>query len=285
MENINQIIIVGPTASGKTGLAVDLAKKIDGQIISADSRAIYKELDIGTAKPSTSERQGIVHYGFDLIYPSERFSSIKFKEYAADKVNIIKSRGKMPIIVGGSGLYIDSYVFNFQPPAVDTSGYTKLNNMSIQELQELITLKKLKMPQNPKNKLHLINTLLRGGKAPQRNSNPPEGSLIIGLMPNRKYLRDNISLRAEQMIDNGVIEEARAAFEKYGYYAPGLKGGIYAQLVKHFKEGLDIATVMENFIISDMQLAKRQTTWFKRNQFIKWFSTVNEAKKYLGLLN
>lgn len=108
------IVIVGPTASGKTGAAIDLAKKIGGEIISADSRTIYKGMDIGTAKPSKKERNKVVHYGFDLVDPDERFTVYDWKKYAEEKISEIRSHGKYPIVVGGTGLYVDALIFNYQ---------------------------------------------------------------------------------------------------------------------------------------------------------------------------
>jgi tRNA dimethylallyltransferase len=285
MDNGSQIVIVGPTASGKTGLSIDLAAKFKGQIISADSRAIYKDLDIGTAKPSLEERKGIVHYGLDLVYPDQRFSSMKFKKYTKEKVKKIQNEGKMPIIVGGSGLYIDSYLFDYHPPAVDKRKINKYENLTTEELQNIIRSKKYIMPKNDKNKLHLINAILRQGKIPQKNDQPISGSLIIGLSPSKESLRSAIKSRADCMFETGVIEEAELAFKKYGYSAPGLKGGIYAELVSYFQGKTDLNTVKENFIKSDLNLAKRQMTWFKRNKYIKWFESANEAKNFMGLLN
>jgi len=108
------IVIVGPTASGKTGVGIELAKRIDGEIISADSRAIYKGMDIGTAKPNLEEMEGIKHWGIDLVDPDERFTVADFKDYAEKAIADIKSRGKVPIIVGGTGLYVDAVVFDYQ---------------------------------------------------------------------------------------------------------------------------------------------------------------------------
>ena len=108
------IVIVGPTASGKTGAAIDLAKRISGEIISADSRTIYKGMDIGTAKPTRDEYKKIVHYGFDLVEPDERFTVYDWKKYAEEKIDEIRSRGDYPIVVGGTGLYVDALIFDYQ---------------------------------------------------------------------------------------------------------------------------------------------------------------------------
>ena len=111
--NQKTLIILGPTGSGKTGVSIELAKKLNGEIISADSRAIYKGMDIGTAKPSKEEQDGIPHYGLDLVEPGERFTVADWKAYAEEKIKDIKSRGKLPIIVGGTGLYIDALIYDY----------------------------------------------------------------------------------------------------------------------------------------------------------------------------
>ena len=113
-EQLPLVVIVGPTASGKTGLAIELAEKYNGEIICADSRTIYRGMDIGTAKPTLKERQGVVHWGLDLVEPGEAFSAADFKAYADDKIANIRSREKVPFLVGGTGLYIDAVIFNYQ---------------------------------------------------------------------------------------------------------------------------------------------------------------------------
>ena len=147
------IVIVGPTASGKTGLSIKLAKKFNGEIISADSRAIYRGLDIGTAKPSIEERQGVVHWGIDLVNPGEYYTAADFKRYADAKIDDIRSREYLPILVGGSGLYIDAVLFNFEfgkLPIVEKR--TTLQKMDILELQSYCVKNNIKLPDNIQNK-------------------------------------------------------------------------------------------------------------------------------------
>ena len=137
--NNTLIIITGPTASGKTGLAIKLAKLFGGEIISADSRAIYKDIDIASAKPTIEERDGVPHWGFNLVEPGERFTAADFKEYAYSKIEDILSRGKIPFLVGGTGLYIDAVLYDYEfSGGVDEEFREKLSQKSIEELQQYI---------------------------------------------------------------------------------------------------------------------------------------------------
>ena len=154
------VVITGPTASGKTGLAIKLAKLFGGEIISADSRAIFKGIDIASAKPDLIERDGVPHWGFDLVAPGERFTAADFKEYTYAKINEILARGKLPFLVGGTGLYIDAVLgdYDFAGEA-DEELRTKLNSKTIEELQQIIFEQKIPMPENHKNKRYLVRAI------------------------------------------------------------------------------------------------------------------------------
>lgn len=275
------IVVVGPTASGKTALSLDLARRYNGVIICADSRTIYKELDIGTAKPTADEQRAVQHYGIDFIYPNERYSAMQFKEYCSSAVQRITEAHKTPILVGGSGLYVDAYLYNYQPPEVDMAKAGYYENASITELHAIISERHLTMPHNNKNKLHLIHTILRDGKLPTKSVGAVEKGVIIGINPPRDILKQRITRRVQLMIADGVVQEAKAAFEKYGYDAPGLQGGIYKQLALYHKGLIDLETMTSRTITSDFQLAKRQMTWFKRNKTIRWFTDSRQARNWL----
>lgn len=282
MEAVKRIIIVGPTASGKTALSIQIAQLYDGEIICADSRTVYKELDIGTAKPSVAERQVVPHYGIDLVYPNQRFSAIKFKAYCTNQVAMTHAKQKIPIIVGGSGLYIDAYVFNYQPPPVDSNTIAQYQKLSVDELQAEIIKKQLALPKNYKNKLHLVNALARNGMPPSKGASNLENTIFIGIAPQKEVLKDRSTHRLQQMVANGVVEEAFDAYKKYGYSAPGLQGGIYKELANFAKGVVDIDTALLNTIKSDYRLAKRQMTWFKRNPYISWFTTIDDALRWIN---
>lgn len=280
---MNKVIyIVGPTASGKTGLAIKVAKKYSGEIICADSRTIYKGLDIGTAKPTPEEQDGVVHHGLDLVLPSEKFSAAQFMNLAKELIVGIQERGKLPIIVGGTGLYINGLYFNFTfGPKADEVLRKKLEKLSLAELQEMINEKRLPMPENFKNKRYLIRAVERGDHESKTNE-PDKSSLIIGINPGKETLSKRITDRAEIIFNSDVLSEAKRLFEEYGYDCPGASGNIYRVLKSHFIDGLSIEECKNKFITLDKKLAKRQITWFKRNKNIKWFNSALEAEKYLG---
>ena len=182
------IFILGPTASGKTSVAIDLAKRIGGEIISADSRAFYTGMDIATAKPSIKERQGIKHWGIDLINPGKKYSIAEFKVYCKEKIADIKSRGLIPIVVGGSGLYADSVIFDYdlksRKPKEDDAD-TKLQKLSVFELQELIKEKGIGFPENYKNKRYLIRWLENDGKMGEDRDEINSDYLVFGVYTKR----------------------------------------------------------------------------------------------------
>lgn len=265
------IVIVGPTASGKTGLSIKLAKKFNGEIISADSRAIYRGLDIGTAKPSIEERQGISHWGIDLVNPGEYYTAADFKRYAYTKINGIRSRGCLPILVGGSGLYIDAVLFNFEfgkLPIVEKR--TTLQKMDILKLQSYCVKNNIKLPDNIQNKRYLIRTIERDGIRGERSKCPPNNTIVVGITTLKKTLHERITKRAECMIKNNVVNEATAAADKFGWSNEAMTGNIYSIIKKHKKCVLNEKEMLQEFIKSDMRLVKKQMTWFRKNPFIVW---------------
>lgn len=280
--NPNRLIaIVGPTASGKTALAIAVAKLFNGVIICADSRTIYKNLNIGTAKPTQEEQSGITHYGLDLVEPNERFTAADFKIYVTEKVEYIRRQGKLPIIVGGSGLYIDGYLYDFEYGELsDINKRQELQGKSIDELHSIINNANIEMPQNKQNKRYLIRAIEQGG-INRKHSELLENTIILGLSPGKDELISRIDLRAHQMLKDGVVEEAAQLYKKYGFNSPGASGNIYRALKPHFEEGASINDCMEQFKKLDWRLAKRQLTWFRRNKDIKWFSSAELAAEYL----
>lgn len=278
--NYKLLVIVGPTASGKSELALKIAKKYGGEIIAADSRTIYKGMDIGTAKPTKEERAEVVHWGLDLIEPGQVYSAKTFKDYALNRIEDIQKRGKLPILVGGTGLYIDSVLFNFSfRPVGDSKERQKLEKLSIEQLQSLVTKRGLKMPENYKNKRYLVRTLEGGGAPAKKAVQPPKNVLIIGLQVQTDKLRRRISSRAERMFDKGVVEETKELITKYGEEALKDKGGIiYKVCLDILKGKVSQSEGIEHFKARDWQYARRQRTWFKRNPFILWHSGVESAE-------
>ena len=229
------IIILGPTGSGKTRISIEVAKAINGEIISADSRAIYKGMDIGTAKPTRKEQQEIPHWGIDLVEPGERFTVADWKEYTNQKIKEIESRGHIPIIVGGTGLYIDALIYDYQfkgPTGAKIGDYTK---------KTCSDRKKIKG-----------NYLLIGVKWPTGE------------------LRSRLRHRVDQMFTPELYTETKELAAKYGWDNQAMKSNIYEYAHKYLQGKLSLEQAKEQCFYEDWHLAKRQLTWFKRNDKITW---------------
>ncbi len=276
------VVIYGPTASGKTGLAIDVARQCSGEIISADSRAIYRGMDIGAAKPTIAERQGVPHWGFDLAEPGERFTVADFQAYALAKIDEIRARGKVPFIVGGTGLYIDSVVFDYHLP--DDKNTTKIRqefeNKDITAISKYCLENNIKLPENAKNKRYLINAIIRSGTEQSRQTMPRSDAILIGISTDRTILRSRIEQRGRVIFEAGGLNEAKRLADIYGWDSEAMTGNIY-RLARQFYVGdMTYDAVIEKFITLDWRLAKRQLTWLKRNDFIQWLSR-DEAEEYL----
>ena len=229
------IIILGPTGSGKTSISIELAKALGGEIISADSRAIYKGMDIGTAKPTKEEMQGIPHYGLDLVGPGERFTVADWKQYAKEKIQEIKSRGKVPIIVGGTGLYIDALIYDYQfkGPTGHKIGDTEQKTCS--DRKEI-----------------------KGDY------------LLIGIDWPTEELRQRLNKRITQMFGPNLYEETKKLVQQYGWGSGAMKSNIYTYAWRYLQGELSLDDARTQCFYEDWHLAKRQLTWFKRNQSIIW---------------
>jgi tRNA dimethylallyltransferase len=279
------LAVVGPTASGKTALAIEIAKKYGGEIICADSRSVYKGLSVGTAKPSLLEREGIPHYGLDLVNPDEGYSAADFQTYATEKIAEIRERGNLPILVGGSGLYVDGVLYGYEfGDAADPVLRAELEVLSVEELQHQIEEAGYEMPENSQNKRYLIRAIEQGGVNRSRES-LSRGTVVIGVNPGVEALEERIRARANLMIENGVLEEARLIDEDYGWSCPGASSNIYRALRPYVEYSTDdIDKCLEDYVTLDKQLAKRQMSWFKRNKDINWFSDGRSAEKFIGSL-
>ena len=275
-NKLKLLAIVGPTASGKTGLSIDIAKKYGGEIIAADSRTVYKGLDIGTAKPTKAEQSGIPHWGFDLVGPGETFTVADYKEFAQNKITEIQHRGNLPILVGGTGLYIDAllYDYSFAPP--DLEKRKQLETLGVLELQRMISEAGLALPENDQNRRYLIRVLEKGPVTTTRQR-LGDDTAVIGLNPDKAVLRQRIIERANTMLEQGVMDEVQWAFSAYSPDSEALTGGIYRIFRDVIWGDLPKEKAIELFTLSDWHLAKRQLTWLKRNQDIHWFSDTETA--------
>ena len=277
------VATVGPTASGKSDLAMKIAQKFNGEIIAADSRTLYKGMNIGTAKPTKADQTKIKHWGLDLIEPGQRFTAYQFKKYAQQAIENIQKRGKLPILVGGTGLYIDGVLFDFGfLPGYDPAKRQKLESLSVEELQEIIKEKGYPMPENNQNKRHLIRAIETKGYKGSRQTKLHETVLLVGLLPRDEVLKQRISKRAEKIFAKKVLVETRDLVDKYGEEAINRTGGIVYKICLDLLNGKgNYPKAIEKFKKEDWQYTRRQKTWFKRNKSIQWFKTLEQAYKYI----
>lgn len=283
MERLGDLLIVilGPTASGKTAAALKIAESFGGEIICADSRTIYKYMDIGTAKPTTNEQKIIKHHGLDLIEPNQIFSAAQFKMLAEKAIKDIRSKGKLPIIAGGTGLYIDSLIFNYQFGAkADSVNREYLESKSITELQNIINDKCLSMPENNKNPRHLIRTIELDGEKPSRDVLRPD-TLLVGINPGLPQIKERIINRTNIMISQGLIDETKKLIQNYGKDAPGLLAPAYKPMIEYLSGTIKLEEAIAKMIKNDYLLARRQLTWFKRNKSIQWQNNGDSAVAFM----
>lgn len=285
------IAIVGPTASGKSDLAMELAVKFNGEIICADSRTVYKGMDIATAKPSKEDQAKIPHHLLDVAEPGEQFSVADFKVLAEQAIKDIQRRGKLPIVVGGSGLYISVLLYNFQllPPA-SAAFRAQLDKLTTPQLLERLAESDPEVAQviDTKNRRRIIRAIETAGLPKVRLTTLRPNTLLIGLRLNKDLLRKRIEQRAENMIQQGLLEEVKTLGEKYGWNSEAMTGIAYRAfkhlVLKSEMSGIDEAK--REFIRGDLALAKKQMTWFKRDPNIQWVESPNQAielaKEFLG---
>jgi len=273
------VVIVGATASGKTALAIELAKRFNGEIICADSRTVYKGMDIGTAKPTTEERQGIPHYGLDEVEPGESFTAYDFQQLAYRRIAESVTRGKLPIIVGGTGLYIDGVLYGFTFRALPSAAKrAELQGLSVEILQQMVVAAGYDLPASASNKRHLTR-LLESGPAPKQDRILRPRTLVVGLRLPDDELKERITLRVAHMFDGGLVNEVQKLLEHYGS-VEALRAPCYKAVAAHLSGKISLQEAKTQCIRADLDLAKRQRTWFKRNADIHWLSdrdTLTEA--------
>ena len=284
----NVIVIFGLTASGKTRLSIELAKRIGGEIISADSMQIYKFMDIGTAKPTKDEMDGIKHYMIDEVYPDEEFSVAKFKKLALKYIEEIISKGKIPIIVGGTGLYINSLIYNIDFSEVETDwNLRKKLKKEADEKGNAYLHDKLKaIDPEAAEKIHEndVKRIIRAievyeltGKTIsylQKISRlkPPEYNYIkFGLIMDRSKLYDRINKRVDIMMENGLVNEVEKLVELgYDKNAIAMQGLGYKEILAYIRGECSMDEAVEILKRETRRYAKRQITWFKRIEDVNW---------------
>ncbi len=284
--NNKLIVIIGPTASGKSKMAVKLAKKFSGEIISADSRTIYKEMNIGTAKET--QKSKVPHYLIDIINPNQQFTVALFKRRALKIIKGIQERGKIPFLVGGTGLYISSIVDNLKIPKVkpDYRLRKKMEKLSKEILwQKLLKLDKnaalIVDKNNPRRIIRAIEIcqITKKSLAEQRAKGKPLFEILqIGIKLPFKTLYQRINKRVEQMFKKGLVKEVKTLYKKYGENIPGLNCIGYKEIIPALKKEIGFEEAKELIKRNTRRFAKRQWQWFKRDQRIKWIKNFKEAE-------
>ena len=280
MQNKKQklIVIVGPTSSGKSDLAVEIAKQFNGEVISADSRQVYKGLDIGTGKITKAEMKGVRHHLLDVVDPKSVFTVVDFQKMAKEAISDIVSRGKLPIIAGGTGFYIQAVVDDVDFPEIRVD--KKLREELNKESSETLFKKLLEIDPDraesidPKNKVRLIRAIeivQSLGKVPKVKAKSPYDVLTIGIKTTDKELKDRIRKRLRARVEAGMIEEAEKLHETGLTYARMDKLGLEYRFLALFLIGeISKEEMLKQIETKNWQYAKRQKTWFKRDKRIKW---------------
>lgn len=290
------IVIVGPTAVGKTYVSVELAKKLGTEIISADSMQIYKGMDVGTAKIKDEEKQGIVHHMIDLISPDENYSVSNFKTEAEKNIDYIISSGKIPVIVGGSGLYVNSLIYDLD--FSNAKSNDKLRDYYTyyhQEHGEDALYEKLKkIDPESAEKIHKNNVKrviralevydLTGKKFSQMNTDIRKKSskydfILIGLSMDRKTLYERINQRVDKMIDDGLVEEVKSLLDKgFEKKLISMQAIGYKEIIEFLEGNITFEEAVNILKRNTRHFAKRQFTWFLKDENVKWFNIENVNK-------
>jgi len=278
MKDAKVIAIVGPTASGKTSLAIEIAKKYNGEVISVDSRQVYKTLDIGTEKVTEEEMSGIPHHMIDIVEPEETFSVQEFQEMAKEKIEDILSRNKLPILAGGSGQYMDAVLYDGTFPIVPP------NEKLREELKNVPTTALFKILESqdparaetidPKNKRRLIRALEiieALGEVPKKEKGELlYDTLYLGIDISREDIREKITKRLSETMKKGLIKETRELRERVGDKRLDAFGLEYRVIKEYLDETIAEEDLIPKLISELMGYAKRQMTWFKKNEDIVW---------------
>lgn len=297
-------VIGGPTASGKSKLAVELAKKVNGEIISADSMQIYKEMNIGTAKVNKEEMQGVQHYLVDFVSPDERYSVSNFKKDAEKAIEEILEKGKTPIVVGGTGLYIDSLIYGieFQNEEVDLEYREKLNKVADEKGLESLykkaqeidpeAMKKISI-NDRKRIIRVLEIYHKTGKTKteqelqSRKNEVKYEYKVFAITMDREKLYERIEKRVDFMIEQGLIEEVKQILEKYHTFPTAMQGLGYKEVVEYLEDSCTKEEMIEKIKKETRHYAKRQLTWFRKNKETIWLdgekSTDENVSIILGL--
>ena len=296
------VVIVGPTASGKTALSIELAKKINGEIISSDSMQIYKDMDIGTAKVTKEEMQGIKHYLVDFVSPDCRYTVSDFKKDSENAIKEILQKGKTPIVVGGTGLYVNSLIYGieYQDMKFDEEYRNKL--MELAESED--GLKKLyeeankidpeatkKISSNDKKRIVRILEIYKAtgkNKTEQEILSRQKGVdydfKVFGIDMERSKLYERINLRVDIMLKQGLENEVKNLISKYSEFPTAMQGLGYKEVIEFFDGKTSRDEMIEKIKQESRRYAKRQLTWFKKNKETIWLDSQNGVDKNIEII-
>lgn len=297
------VVIVGPTASGKTAISIELAKKINGEIISSDSMQIYKDMDIGTAKVTKEEMQGIKHYLVDCVLPNQRYTVSDFKKAAEEAIEEILSKGKVPIVVGGTGLYVNSLIYGIEYQDMKFDEEYRNNLMKKAEnpdgLEQLWNEANLIDPEAmkiiSKNDKKRIIRVLEIYKATGKTKTEQEilsrskeikyDYKVFGITMDREKLYERINKRVDIMINQGLEQEVRNLLNKYSNFPTAMQGLGYKEVKEYFDGKLSYEEMIEKIKQESRRYAKRQLTWFRANKDTIWLdSEKNTIKENIDII-
>ncbi len=303
------VVLIGPTAVGKTKLSIELAKKLNAEIISGDSMQVYKEMDIGTAKISNAEMEGVPHHLINIKEPDEDFSVAEFQQLVRNLITEITSRGKLPMIVGGTGLYIQSviYDYKFSESPSDDNYRKSLEQMALTEGIEVVhNLLKQVDPQSadnihPNNVRRVIRALEvyhSSGKTATETKEKQEGELIydtalIGLTMDRNILYERINFRVDEMMNMGLLREVTTLYERGLKDCQSIQAIGYKEIYQYLDGKSSLEESIEQLKQNSRRYAKRQLTWFRNKMDVQWFDMtgaqssmldekINEILKYIA---
>lgn len=284
------IVITGPTGVGKTKLSVELAKKINGEIINADSMQVYKNLDIGTAKIKEEEKQGIIHHLFDICEVEDNYTIFDYQRDARSCINDILSRGKTPILVGGSGLYIKAALYDYRLTNEDFhSEFNELTNEEI--LEEIKKVHDTDIHVNNRKRLVRELNKIKNNTVYSSNIMKPLYDIeVIGLTTIREKLYDIINHRVDVMREEGLVEEVKNLYQQNLHTKAIMTGIGYKELYKYFAGEITLNEALELIKKNSRNFAKRQYTFFNHQMNVTWFNvdfndfknTVNEVYNYVN---
>ena len=296
------VVIVGPTASCKTALSIELAKKIDGEIISSDSMQIYKDMDIGTAKVTKEEAEGIKHYLVDCVSPDERYTVSDFKRDAENAIKEILEKGKTPIVVGGTGLYVNSLIYGieYQDMKFDEQYRDELMKRAETEsgLKEIWdeanridpeAMKKIS-PNDKKRIVRVLEIFKATGKTKteqeilSRQNGVKYDYKVFGITMERGKLYSRINLRVDIMIKNGLEDEVRNLVNKYTKFPTAMQGLGYKEVVEYFDGILTYEEMIDKIKQESRRYAKRQLTWFRKNKETIWLDSENKMEDNVNVI-